>query len=121
MKRESNVPVTPGGRPKTLRLTPSTDVALTVKVTDVFKSSLAVAGDTLSINGAAEVVAQAVTARYTFNLPPVEVLSASDGRTSTVFSRSAFKSAVDNGHTESTRAAAPATIGVAMDVPLRYA
>src|SRR5262249_59180727 len=107
--------------PKTVRLTPVPDVAVTVKVTDVFKSSLDTPGETLSISGADEAAAHAVIARYTFNLPPEEVFSFSVGSTSTVLSRSAFKSGVDSGHTESTRAAAPVTIGVAMDVPLRYA
>ena len=75
--------------------------------------------DTLSISGDCEAAAQAVTARYAFSLPPVDALPSIDGMTSTVFRRSALRAVVDNWHTDNTSAAAPDTIGVAMDVPLK--
>src|SRR5262245_7841974 len=63
--------------------------------------------------------AQARIALFTFNRPPVTVLPASELIWSTLFMRFAFRLAVLNVHLESTRAAAPETCGVAIEVPLK--
>src|SRR5262245_18973722 len=72
MKLESNVAVTPAGKPNTTRLAPLMDVAVTVRLTDVFRSNLCEPGNTLKSNPDGEAFVQAVIARYTFNLPPVD-------------------------------------------------
>ena len=63
--------------------------------------------------------APAFTARATLSRPPVTVLPASEGSGSTPPTRASFTCcAVHSGWRVSTSAAAPATWGVAMDVPL---
>src|SRR5262245_24412291 len=58
---------------------------------------------------------------FTFNRPPVTVLPASEAIGLTLFMRFAFRAAVFRLHLESTSAAAPATCGVAIEVPLKLA
>src|SRR5438105_2460805 len=58
-----------------------------------------------------------VTARQMLRRPPVRTLPCRDGRSSTLFRMSAFRSATGRSCSDSTRAAAPATIGAAVDVP----
>ena len=64
---------------------------------------------------------QADSALKTFNRPPVMVMPLIDGMGSTVSSSSCFKASVLKSQTESASAAAPATCGVAIDVPVREA
>ena len=61
------------------------------------------------------------TALATLSRPPLAVTPASDGFGSTLSSSSAFRpTAVDDGNAAFASAAAPATWGVAIEVPLRY-
>src|SRR5262245_34010885 len=58
-------------------------------------------------------------ALFTFSRPPVTVLPAIDVTGSTLFMRFAFRLAVLREHLDSTKAAAPETCGVAIEVPLK--
>jgi hypothetical protein len=62
---------------------------------------------------------QARMAVLTFSRPPVTVRPVSEGSGSTLFSRFALRFAVVRADRDSTRAAAPETWGVAIDVPLK--
>src|SRR5262245_64401932 len=64
-------------------------------------------------------VAQLRRARSTFNRPLVTTRPTKAGMTSTVLSNAALSCVVVNAQPDRTRAAAPATCGVAIDVPLR--
>src|SRR5688500_1377205 len=68
--------------------------------------------------GAGGATVHECTALFTLRRPPVTVKPASDGSASTVPSSVAFSPAVSIGHRDSTKAAAPDTWGVAMEVPL---
>jgi len=118
-----NVADIPTGRPETLRLTspenPPSDVDVTVRVVKPGTSTFCVPGETVNVKVGAGEPAQAERARNTFNRPPVRVRCASAGTSSVEFSRLALRAGVLKGHADNTSAAAPATIGDAMDVPLR--
>ncbi len=60
-------------------------------------------------------------ARLAFRRPPVTVIPDSDGIGSTLLRIVVFRSAVLSVQRERTRAAAPETCGVAIEVPLKYA
>lgn len=55
----------------------------------------------------------------TFSRPPVATKPLNEDRGSTLARMLDFKAAVVSEHLESTRAAAPETCGVAMEVPLK--
>src|ERR1051326_6471532 len=74
--------------------------------------SIGLVSDTVGI------VAQLLTARSTFNRPPVTTNPVSDGIGSTLFKIAAFRSCVFSPHAERMSIAAPDTCGVAIDVPL---
>src|SRR5258707_15711049 len=59
-----------------------------------------------------------VTDFAAFSRPPVATIPVSEGRASTLFKIDALNCAVFKAHVESTNIAAPATCGVAIDVPL---
>ena len=60
-------------------------------------------------------------ALFTSSRPPLVVTDSRLGMCSTVLSSASFNAAVSSAQCESTSAAAPATCGVAMDVPLKKA
>ena len=62
----------------------------------------------------------ACSAWLTFSRRPVMVVPASEAADEPVLVRVLFSVAVDSGHEASSSAAAPATCGVAIDVPLMY-
>ena len=64
--------------------------------------------------------AQERIALFTFRRPPLTVLDASEATASTLLSRVVFSAAVVRLQAERTSRAAPATCGVAIDVPLKY-
>src|SRR5437870_2972336 len=116
--------VMPDGRPLAARLTdpanPFTGATATVNVADAFSATFLMGGVGASVNSAAAVPEQFVSARNTFSRPPVVVFPNRAGTKSTAFRRFAFRAAVFRLQADKTSAAAPDTIGVAIDVPLRY-